>query len=425
MILASTTGGGATVARFLGQPGEGAPILASPSTSPDNALEPAIEIPASALDQANGARQFSLSSVLLSAYQAAVAGAPSTCNLSVPLLAAIGQVESGSLVGRSLDSGHRLTEPVLGPVLDGNGFAAIADTDNGTLDGDTTWDRAMGPMQFIPSTWRTFGVDADADGATDPQDVDDATASAAAYLCADGRDLSTEEGVRAAVLSYNNSQAYYFLVLRWKAAFENASSLVVEDPDTGSESVSAGAVIASPVAPASLGFGSDSPASVAPAPKKSAASPTAQGTPSPTAPAFPGQSPTATPTPGATPGVTPSGGATGRPTGGPTGDPTVDPTGDPTGDPTVDPTVDPTDGRSETPSKNETPDETPDEDECALPEEDLDPEGTDPEPGTEQVAPPVTEGLEDSDEQALDPEDPCAELDPEELAGSTQEQQTP
>jgi hypothetical protein len=269
VLLASATGGGTTVARILGQTTEPGLVYAAPMSpgGGSDGLEPPVEIPASALDKANGARRFSLSSVLLSAYQSAVERVPESCHLSVPLLAAIGQVESGSLVGRTLDDQHRVTQPVLGPVLNGNGFAAVADTDDGSMDGDTRWDRAMGPMQFIPSTWRTYGVDADGDGAKDPQDVDDAAASAAAYLCAGGRDLGTEAGERDAVLSYNNSQAYYFLVLRWKEAFENASSLVIEAPDTSSAAVSvaAGALLAPQGAPASPG------PSVAPAPRPTAA----------------------------------------------------------------------------------------------------------------------------------------------------------
>ena len=83
----------------------------------------------------------------------------------------------------------------------------MADTDGGRLDGDTTWDRAVGPMQFLPSTWRTFGVDGDGDGVADPQDVEDASASTAAYLCYGGRDLPAG-GLRTAILSYNHSAAY-------------------------------------------------------------------------------------------------------------------------------------------------------------------------------------------------------------------------
>ena len=95
--------------------------------------------------------------VLLRAYRSAAAGAPGSCHLPVSLLAAIGEVESGSLVGRLIDAEHRTA--VLGPVLDGRGFAAIPDTDGGRWDGNVTWDRAVGPMQFIPGTWKAFGAD--------------------------------------------------------------------------------------------------------------------------------------------------------------------------------------------------------------------------------------------------------------------------
>ena len=69
-----------------------------------------------------------------------------------------------------------------------------------------TYDRAVGPMQFIPSSWATFGLDGDGDGKADPFDIDDAAASAAKYLCrAGGGDLSNEASQRNAVYSYNRS----------------------------------------------------------------------------------------------------------------------------------------------------------------------------------------------------------------------------
>jgi membrane-bound lytic murein transglycosylase B len=43
------------------------------------------------------------------------------------------------------------------------GVQAIVDTEQGRYDRDTRWDRAVGPMQFLPSTWRTWGVDGDSD----------------------------------------------------------------------------------------------------------------------------------------------------------------------------------------------------------------------------------------------------------------------
>ena len=150
---------------------------------------------------------------LWAAYRSAAAAVPASCHLDPRLLAAIGQVESGSLAGRSLDSRHRAVPPVLGPVLDGNGYARIPDTDHGRWDGDPVWDRAVGPMQFIPSTWARWGVDADGDGVADPQDIEDASLSAADYLCAGGRDLSAPADLRAAILSYNHSATYLATVL--------------------------------------------------------------------------------------------------------------------------------------------------------------------------------------------------------------------
>jgi hypothetical protein len=88
--------------------------------------------------------------VLLQAYRTAAGQVPASCHLPVSLLAAIGQVESGSLANLPLDARHRTS--VLGPVLDGNHVAAVRDTDQGRYDGNRTWDRAVGPMQFIPST---------------------------------------------------------------------------------------------------------------------------------------------------------------------------------------------------------------------------------------------------------------------------------
>jgi len=162
--------------------------------------------------------------VLLEAYRKAVAGAPPSCHLPLSLLAAIGQVESGSLAGRSIDAAHRAVPPVFGPVLDGVSFAAIRDSDGGRLDGNAAWDRAVGPMQFIPGTWATFGVDGDGNGQADPQNVYDATASAVGYLCAGGRDLALASGLQSAILSYNHSTAYLSSVLAAMRGFGGSGS---------------------------------------------------------------------------------------------------------------------------------------------------------------------------------------------------------
>ncbi|MFD0800740.1 lytic murein transglycosylase, partial [Streptomonospora algeriensis] len=133
------------------------------------------------------------------------------CLISWPTLAGIGQIESGhgTAAGGEIGADGRTTEEVIGIPLDGSrNTAAIADTDDGALDGDREWDRAVGPMQFIPTTWEKWGADADADGDADPHDIDDAALAAARYLCADGRDLTSDTGWWEAILSYNDSRSY-------------------------------------------------------------------------------------------------------------------------------------------------------------------------------------------------------------------------
>lgn len=148
----------------------------------------------------------------LSAYALAhvsIAEARPACGLDWTTIAAIGAIESGhgSHGGAVLGDDGLVTPSILGPALDGDGFAAIRDTDRGALDGDTTWDRAVGPMQFIPSTWEMWGIDANGDGVADPNHIDDAAHAAALYLCASGP-MTSPEGWREAVFSYNHDDAY-------------------------------------------------------------------------------------------------------------------------------------------------------------------------------------------------------------------------
>jgi hypothetical protein len=157
--------------------------------------------------------------VLAAAYRKAVAETPEGCHLRVEHLAAIGQVESGSIGGRSVTSGHRVTPAIYGPLLDGGPFAVVRDSDGGRFDGDSAYDRAMGPLQFLPGTWRWAGRDGDGDGLRDPQNVYDTALATAGYLCLGGRDLSRSGDLRSAVLSYNQSEDYHSAVVEWVAYF--------------------------------------------------------------------------------------------------------------------------------------------------------------------------------------------------------------
>ena len=162
---------------------------------------------------ARSAAQTGIPARALQAYVAA-AGAANVatpgCGIGWNTLAAIGWIESGHGThgGGELTPAGQASRPIIGPSLNGDGFASIPDTDAGVLDGDTAWDHAVGPMQFIPSTWRLAGRDGSGDGVADPLNIDDAALSAASYLCASDRDLTAARGWTDAVYSYNQSDAY-------------------------------------------------------------------------------------------------------------------------------------------------------------------------------------------------------------------------
>jgi membrane-bound lytic murein transglycosylase B len=155
----------------------------------------------------------------LAAYQRAeqvINAADAQCNLTWQLVAAIGRVESdhGRYGGNVLGEDGKSRPGIFGIPLDGsNGTAQIADSDAGQYDDDQIYDRAVGPMQFIPQTWSIVGVDGDGDGRRDPQDIDDAALATAVYLCSGDEDLSNYGGQKAAVYRYNHSQEYVDLVI--------------------------------------------------------------------------------------------------------------------------------------------------------------------------------------------------------------------
>jgi membrane-bound lytic murein transglycosylase B len=142
---------------------------------------------------------------------AVMAASKPNCRVTWVTLAGIATVESknGTIDGRTLQPDGRPSAPIIGIPLNGApGVKAIADTDNGLLDGDKVWDHAVGPFQFIPSTWAKWRADGNRDGITDPQNIDDASLAAAQYLCADNRNLSSGDGWLRAILSYNESLEY-------------------------------------------------------------------------------------------------------------------------------------------------------------------------------------------------------------------------
>lgn len=147
------------------------------------------------------------------------------CRLSWATLAGIGRVESdhGRFGGGAVDVDGVARPPIIGIPLDGtNNTREIRDTDGGRLDGDTVYDRAVGPMQFLPTTWERFGADGNGDGVRDPHQLDDAALASAAYVCANDRDTGSGQGWWDGVLAYNASADYARLV--WAAANRYASA---------------------------------------------------------------------------------------------------------------------------------------------------------------------------------------------------------
>jgi membrane-bound lytic murein transglycosylase B len=193
-------------------------LAAQPAPGPAPSAAPAAPAATASVPSADPgwvrrtAKAAGIPEVAVAAYARAVLVAPPSCGLGWTTLAGIGWVESqhGTLDGRTLDAAGRPSTPIIGPALDGTGAVAAirADSAGTALHGDATWDHAVGPLQFLPSTWRSWARDGDGDGTADPQDLDDAAAAAAAYLCATGQDLTTGPGWSAAVYAYNHSASY-------------------------------------------------------------------------------------------------------------------------------------------------------------------------------------------------------------------------
>ncbi len=258
-------------------------------------------------------------SAALAAYQRAetvINAADRTCRLPWQLVAAIGRVESdhGRTNGSSLD-GQGVARPgIYGIALDGTRRTSVVrDTDAGQLDNDTRFDRAVGPMQFIPSTWSVVGVDADGDAQRNPQDIDDAALATAVYLCSGDDDLSAGKGQRAAVYRYNHSTSYVRLVLSIMNAYldgdftsvpneTTSARYFVPDPDyTGGKSVDAGGPLGAKPQPGGAGAGAAAPgAPSAPSQGSSDPAPASPGSPDP-APVAPAPTPKPSPAPAPAP----------------------------------------------------------------------------------------------------------------------------
>ncbi|WP_433659189.1 lytic transglycosylase domain-containing protein [Nocardia sp. CA-128927] len=200
-------------------PGPGTPL---PLIDLDGPGRTAVQLRGWAEEQAD---RMAIPSVALEAYgyaAAVLARSKPDCGIAWTTIAGIASVESkhGSHGGSRIDADGTVRPPIIGIPLDGKpGVAFVKDTDGGALDGDPEFDRAIGPLQFIPETWKRWGVDANGDGVADPQNIDDAALTAARYLCASGGDLTSEQGWQKALLTYNQSNSYLLTVRDRAAAY--------------------------------------------------------------------------------------------------------------------------------------------------------------------------------------------------------------
>ncbi|WP_246003309.1 lytic transglycosylase domain-containing protein [Nocardioides aurantiacus] len=255
VLSAVWTGSLVTSSANAEQPAQVAASLPDGTSVPSDAIEAPASVPVagiiapavpqgSADSVVSGASSNGIPAPALSAYQRAgqiIGAADKSCNLPWEIVAAIGRVESdhGRYNGNKLtDEG--LSKPgIYGIPLNGkNGTQAINDTDGGQLDKDTVFDRAVGAMQFIPSTWQVVKVDADGDGERNPQDVDDSALATAVYLCSGKDDLSERAGQEAAVYRYNHSREYVDLVLRIMEAYSSGDYTAVPSGAQGGSSFS-------------------------------------------------------------------------------------------------------------------------------------------------------------------------------------------
>lgn len=197
-------------------PGEPAPRWALPAGLPPTAESPTRSGNSGVVDPAWVAAVAERSGIparALAAYAGAAIAKHAErpdCDLGWNTLAGIGWVESrhGSYGGASIADDGTVSPPIIGIALDGSTTSIISDTDGGEIDGDADFDRAVGPMQFIPGSWRNWYVDGSGDGVADPHNIDDAALAAANYLCRAVATLGDEASWRAGIASYNSASSY-------------------------------------------------------------------------------------------------------------------------------------------------------------------------------------------------------------------------
>lgn len=204
-FLSSSPGGGIGVTGKKAKSNHPSPaVIQEARNLADHASKPALP-----------AGRLGIPGIVLEAYQQAAGTLGSQdpgCRLPWWLLAGIGKVESDHADDGAVDAQGTTLFPILGPALDGTGGNEFDPVPGGGFV------RARGPMQFLPSTWVTWG------GGGNIDNVFAAALAAGRYLCANGRDLNSDPAEQAtAVWHYNPSDSYVHEVLNWAYAYASGA----------------------------------------------------------------------------------------------------------------------------------------------------------------------------------------------------------
>lgn len=113
-------------------------------------------------------------------------------------------------------------------------------------EGHTNSAGAGGPMQFLASTWQTYGLSASGNGAPDRWNPADAIVSAANFLKQNG----APDNIEQAVFAYNHSQAYVQQVLAWAGLYTAAYTAT----SSTQPAIGGAAGAATPLAQAAVAF---------------------------------------------------------------------------------------------------------------------------------------------------------------------------
>ncbi|MFD9791342.1 NlpC/P60 family protein [Streptomyces sp. NPDC059070] len=213
-----------------------AACCAAPLAGTLNALA-ALAAPRTAATDTGGGTSADIPPRMLQAYQHAASligrEVPACRGMAWPVLAGIAKVESNHAAGHRIAANGDITPRIYGVLLNGSGTGGnttpVTDSDQGRWDGTRLGERAVGPFQFLPSTWEgSAGRDGNADGVKDPHNADDAALGAAAYLCGEGRDLTDPAQLRSAILQYNHSSTYADEVLGWIRQYRAATTTGID-----------------------------------------------------------------------------------------------------------------------------------------------------------------------------------------------------